>query len=422
MSKNSLVFLIAFFSGFILFSQSTEISEITFVGVKKIKTSFLTKVLSTKTSQQIDSIILEKDIKFLKRLPAVVHASYKTIHLPNGTYKIEYTIEESFTIIPLFNVYTSNSQEIAYRVGVSEYNFLGHSMILGGFYQKDIYNSYRISLQAPYLFSKKIGLGLSYQDFTSLEPVFFEQGTVDYKYNNTSFEVLAICEIDAKNRFSTGINIFTENYLYIEKEGDIAPPIYSLIEDKIMYKLIYQHDNLDYHYQYVSGFKDVFNFQYVNSETNVSSPDFFIAWNDFLYYRRVKSRGNFASRLRIGLSTNNDSPFAPFALDNNINIRGVGNIIDRGTGSIVLNTEFRYAILDTHSFCLQGNIFIDAGSWRNPGGGFEDFIQAKDVVVFSGPGLRFIHKRIVNAVFRIDYGLGLTEKTHGLVFGIGQYF
>ena len=97
----------------------------------------------------------------------MANATYKTVSLENNTYKVEYTIEESFTIIPYFNVYTSNNEEVAYRIGISEYNFLGYGMILGGFYQKDIYDSYRVSFKAPYLFSKKFGLGISYQNFTS---------------------------------------------------------------------------------------------------------------------------------------------------------------------------------------------------------------------------------------------------------------
>jgi hypothetical protein len=34
--------------------------------------------------------------------------------------------------------------------------------------------------------------------------------------------------------------------------------------------------------------------------------------------------------------------------------------------------------------------------------------------------VRFIHKKIFNAIFRIDYGYGVTkDATQGLVFGIG---
>ena len=101
----------------------------------------------------------------------------------------------------------------------------------------------------------------------------------------------------------------------------------------------------------------------------------------------------------------------------------VGNLIDRGTGAIVLNTEYRYTLYEKDWFSLQGNGFIDAGSWRNPGGDLGDFVEPQNLRIYPGVGLRFIHKKIFNAIFRIDYGVGITPNaTQGLVFGIGQYF
>ena len=165
----------------------------------------------------------------------------------------------------------------------------------------------------------------------------------------------------------------------------------------------------------------MFNFQYVTSNVEML-PEFVIGWNDFFYFDRVGERGNWASRLRIGLSSNDDTPFAPFSVDNNLNIRGVGNTIDRGTGAIVLNTEYRHTLYEKNWFALQGNVFVDAGSWRNPGGDLGDFTDADNLRVYPGLGLRFIHKNIFNAIFRIDYGFGITDDaTRGLVFGIGQY-
>ena len=110
-------------------------------------------------------------------------------------------------------------------------------------------------------------------------------------------------------------------------------------------------------------------------------------------------------------------------MDNNINIRGVGNVIDRGTASIVLNTEYRYTVFEKNWFVLQGNAFLDAGTWRNPGGDYGDLINSDNFRVYSGLGVRLMHKKIYNATFRIDYGFGLTkDASQGLVFGIGQYF
>jgi outer membrane protein assembly factor BamA len=89
----------------------------------------------------------------------------------------------------------------------------------------------------------------------------------------------------------------------------------------------------------------------------------------------------------------------------------------------VLNTEYRHTLLDKKAWSLQGNAFIDAGSWRNPGGDLGDFGESQNIRVYPGLGIRFIHKKIFNAVFRIDYGYGITEDaTQGFVFGIGQYF
>ena len=81
--------------------------------------------------------------------------------------------------------------------------------------------------------------------------------------------------------------------------------------------------------------------------------------------KRIGEKGNWANRLRVGFATNDESPFAPFSVDNNINIRGVGNVIDRGTGVIVLNTEYRQILYKKNNITIQGNAFIDAGTWRN---------------------------------------------------------
>ncbi|WP_337994746.1 BamA/TamA family outer membrane protein [Polaribacter ponticola] len=138
------------------------------------------------------------------------------------------------------------------------------------------------------------------------------------------------------------------------------------------------------------------------------------------------NNGNFANRLRVGLSSNEETPFAPFALDNNVNLRGVGILVDRGTGSIVYNTEYRHTVYDKKWLAIQTNVFADIGAWRNPGGKLNDFIEKDNLKIFSGLGLRFISKKIYNATFRIDYGFRVFDNKNnsngGIVFGIGQYF
>jgi outer membrane protein assembly factor BamA len=397
------------------------VSDLKVQGNKKLKTSFVKRLAKVKAGMVLDSMAMEEDIKRLKRLPSVAHAYYQVFHSHENQYNVFYNIEENFTIIPSASIYTSNDDEFAYRLGLYEFNLLGQNITFGGFYQNDIYSSFGVNFRAPYLFSRKAGIALNYQNLTTQEPVFLDEGTADYKYNNTSYEILGLYEFNFKHRIEVGVNYFNEQYDYLTGATNQSVPR-ELDVKKVLYKGIYQYNDINYYYQYLSGFRSTLNFQYVTS-TSGDLPEFVIGWNDFSYFKRIGEKGNWASRVRLGLSTNNDSPFAPFSVDNNLNIRGVGNIIDRGTGAVVVNTEYRHTLIEKGWFVLQGNAFIDAGSWRNPGGEFGDFGDSQNIRVYPGLGLRFIHKSIFNAIFRIDYGVGITENaTRGLVFGIGQYF
>jgi len=409
------VFLVCFMT------QAQEVSEIVIQGNSKTKSDFIRKITNLREGTSLDSIGMDADISRLKRLPGIAHAYYEVESKKDGSYKVVYGLDENFTIIPSVNVYTTNNDEFAIKLGLYEFNAFGRNIVIGGYYQHDIYNSFGLNFRAPYLFGRNFGLGLNYMNLTTQEPVFLESGVANYKYNNTAYEVVGLYGINVKNRVEIGVNYFNETYTY--KFGATSPDVPQALEvNKLLYKLLYEYNDVDTFYQYISGFKSVFRFQYVTSTDQVL-PDFLIGFNDVIYYLRIGERGNWASRLRLGVASNNESPFAPFAVDNNLNIRGVGNTIDRGTAAIVLNTEYRYTLFEKNWFVLQGNAFVDGGSWRNPGGDFGDFADSQNLRIYPGLGIRFIHKRIFNTVFRIDYGHGITEDaTRGLVFGIGQYF
>ena len=404
------------------FAQEPLVADVKIQGTKRTKISFIKKIIKLRPGMILDSTTILDDMERLKRLPAISYASFQVFPaFDNGKYNVFYNIEENFTLIPFANLFTSSNDDFAFRIGLQEFNLLGRNITLGGFYQYDNYNSYGISVRAPYLFSKKAGLALSYQDFTTQEPVFFDDTTADYRYNNKGFEALGLYEFDFKNRIELGFSLFTENYAYLSGATNVQVP-QALNVDKHFIKLIYEYNDLEYFYHYLEGFRSRLNFQYVgSSDTNL--PEFLIGFNDFTYFHRVGQKGNWASRLRLGLASNVETPFAPFTVDNNLNIRGVGNTIDRGTGAVVFNTEYRHTLIDKNWFVLQSNVFVDGGSWRNPGGGFGDFADSQNIRIYPGVGVRFIHKKIFNAIFRIDYGYGITRNpSRGVVFGIGQYF
>lgn len=397
------------------------VADVQIQGTKRTKPSFLKNLVELKAGMVWDSALMEKDITRLERLPSISHAYFQVFISNDGKSSVYYNIEENFTIIPFANIYTSSTGEFAFRIGLQEFNLLGKNIALGGFYQYDVYNSYGLNIRAPYLFTNKIGLAFDYKDLTTQEPVFFDGTTADYKYNNKGFELMGLYEFNFKNRIELGFSLFTEDYQYLFGATSATVP-QALNVDKHLFKFIYNFDNVKYYYQNLEGFRSMLNLQYVGS-SDIKLPEFLIGFNDFIYYRRMGERGNWANRLRLGLASNTNTPFAPFTVDNNLNIRGVGNTIDRGTGTIVFNTEYRHTLIDKNWFVLQGNVFLDGGTWRNPGGDFGDFADSQNVRIYPGVGFRLIHKRIFNAIFRIDYGYGITkDASRGIVFGIGQYF
>ena len=425
MQLRNLFFLFLFLViAFKNFSQEKFIANIKIKGLKKTKTSFVKKIILSKKGGALDSVTLNKDIILLKRLPAISHAYYQVFYSHKNEYNVFINVEENFTLIPEANIWTTTNNVFSYKLGLYDYNFLGRNITLGGFYQFNGFDTHALNFKAPNLFSRNWGLAVNYQNWKSEEPLYFGQESANYLYNNISFEVLALHQINFKHQINFGVNLFKEKYQYLSGATNPSIP-QSLSLNKALFKLVYTFDNLDYYYQYVSGFKSVLYAQYVVTENDFQN-DFQIFWNDFFYYKRIGAKGNWANRLRFGLSSNEKTPFAPFALDNNVNLRGVGILVDRGTGSIVYNTEYRHTVYDKKWLAIQTNIFSDFGSWRNPGGDLNDFFQNKNIKIYSGIGLRFISKKIYNATFRIDYGFSLLNtkgnSKGGLVFGIGQYF
>lgn len=407
------------------YSQKRLISNFNIEGNKKLKTSIINTIAQVSSGAVLDSLSIEEDIKQLKRLPSVSHADYE-IHYSENKKECEvtYRIEENLTIIPSLNIYNSINDDLAYKVALFEFNLLGRNMTVSGFYENNVRSSYGFSFRAPYLFGERFGIGFNFQKGQAIEPMFAYDSPTLFNYGNDSCEIMGLYQINFKNRVELGMNHFFESYEQLTEQELMGFPERINLK-KTAIKGLYEHTTLDYKYQYVSGFVDRVNLQYIQSSSNLLNSHALFR-NDFSYFKRAGNRGNLATRLRLGFSTNN-TVFAPFLVDNNLNIRGVGNVVDRGSGIAVLNTEYRHTLLEKGWFVLQSNAFLDSGTILNSPTSFDDFLEIENIRVYSGVGLRFIHKSIFNAIFRLDYGVCLTATDsnngdRGLVFGIGQYF
>ena len=419
--------ILLLFVAFQLNAQDSIVVEIEFEGLKRTKESFLRRLIKTKENQAYDKAKVDLDIDRLNRLAGVAKASVKET-AENGGKKLTYVIVENFTIIPGPRISNASDGSFAYQLSLFEFNFLGNGQLIGASFQRNVFNSFSAFWEHPFLFSDKIGLGFNYQNITRLEPVFFDDGDKDYRFNSEQIEGKFLFNFDFNNEAELGVILVNENYLF---EGDDLLPgrPVELNADKIFYRANYRYVDIDIDYQYFDGFQSEFTGQYIqftdgdaNGEEFLN--DFLSLRNDFVYYKKLGTKGNWANRLRLAAAIGNeDSPFAPFTLDNQLNIRGVGNVVDRGTAAIVLNTEYRHTLYEKGWFVIQSNTFIDAGSWRNPGEDFSQLFDGSSTRLYPGLGIRFIHKKIFNAVFRLDYGFGIgNDATNGLVFGIGQFF
>ncbi|MGY5354694.1 POTRA domain-containing protein [Wenyingzhuangia sp. IMCC45467] len=418
--KRSTYLLIIIF--FALKTNAQYVTSISYEGNKKTKESILNNIITLKKEQLLDSVTLNKDCKLLSRLAVCNNADYRVESNESGNYSVTYLFYETNTIIPTISIWTASNEQFAYQLGVKEFNFLGQNKQIGVFYRNNGFHSYSFNYKDPFLFNATTGVEFVIQRLKSLEPVFVKDNKTDYEYSNTSIELLGTKKQSPYHTLKLGVNFFKEEYkVYNISETNVEMPGDTKV-DNFMVRTGFEYNKLTYKYQYLNGLKMSFNGQLI-FPLKQDWPSYIIAWNDLMYYKTIGLRGNFATRLRVGLASEVNTPFAPFALDNNLNIRGVGNVIDRGTASLVLNAEYRHTLYEKKWFALQSNVFIDAGNWRKPGGELVDIISSKDLEIHPGIGLRFIHKKIYNAVFRLDYGVGIiNEKQQGLVFGIGQYF
>jgi len=416
-----------FLLGLSLWSQDQKISELQFSGLKKTKEKFLRRLLKVKPNTTYDSLLVLRDIERLKRFPGIANASYE-LEGEGNEKVLKYMVEENFTIIPGLRIATANDGSFAFRASAFEFNLFGNNQLIGGFYEKNVFDSYGAFWEHPFLFSDKVGIGFNYQNVTTQEPVFFQEGVKNYRFNSEMAEGSLLFSFDFNNEAEIGAIFSKETYLFVENNPLPNRPI-DLNADKLTYKAVYRFVNLDINYQYVDGINNEFTGQYISflkgdSAGNEFLNSFLSLRNDLIYYKKIRERGNWANRIRLAAALGNeDSPFAPFTLDNQLNIRGVGNTVDRGTAAIVLNTEYRHTFYEKGWFVIQGNAFVDAGSWRNPGENFSQLFDGSSTRLYTGIGFRLIHKRIFNAVFRLDYGIGIgSQATNGIVFGIGQYF
>ena len=397
------------------------IDQLEFEGLKKTQSSFLLHFLKSLPGTSLTEKSIQKDVQMLKNISGIGNANYKVDSTGNKT-KLIYQVEEVKTLLPIVN-FGGIKGNLWFQLGFTDINWRGKGQSLSGYYQNnDRRHSGQIFYKIPWYRGKPWGFSASLTKWSSREPVFFPEGTVNYDYDNNSIALSVIRHFGFYRNLELGGTFFIEKYTKSELQFlDTPPGPATFRQPKYLSKLEYSENFLNYHLFYLKGYSWRLAMQNVYNTVDKN-------WFNTLQFqgrsfKRFGHRGNLAMRLRLAISTNNETPFAPFVVDSHVNLRGVGNRIDRGTGQVVFNAEYRHTVYNSSRWAGQLVAFSDIGTWRNPGGDFSDLYDSENFRHFIGGGFRIIYQKVFGAILRVDYGFDVFNKNqNGIVIGLGQYF
>ena len=397
------------------------LNEITFLGLTKTKVTYLKELIFSKEKQPTTLSAIEKDLQILKNTPGLKNVEFK-LDTTDREIGLNFLLEERITALPSVNL-GGIKDNFWFSLGYVENNFQGIGDFLLAYYQNnDGRHSGQLYYRKNRIGNSQYGMSFSLNKWASIEPLFFREGTFDYLYDFTSFTVTGIRNINQRGNVEIGLNYFVEKYsLIVDDISEFIPSPTKLTQPKLLNSVKLTWNRLDYDLFYLKGHQSTLNFQSVFTFEDKSLFTSF-AFEDKLFFL-LNNKLNLATRFRFAIATNNESPFAPFVVDSHINIRGVGNRIDRGTAQIILNLELRYTTFQKKNWGSQLIVFTDSGTWRNPGGALSDLFDTSEFRQFVGGGVRLIYQKVFGAVIRLDYGIdAYNPKQRGVVLGLGQYF
>lgn len=402
--------------------EEISIKEVSIEGIDKNDEQYLYNFIKTEKGDVVNLDLLEQDAQQLSRRTGIAQTTFKIDTLSETSANIRFIIKEQKTLLPQLGI-GGIKNNFWWTVGLAEYNLLGREQVLLGYFlQNDGRANFKVYYENKRFKARNWGYAFDINHTSSIEPLYFPESTVFYIYSNSGAGMMGIKHFGFSHRLTFGGNYFRETY---SKEKQTSPdntegPDFLRL-NKLLLKSDFIIDKIKYNYFYRKGHFYNLKLQYVltlEDESSFTSLSF-----EGRKYWRLNEKGNIALRLRAALATNRDSPFAPFVLDSRVNIRGVGNRVDRGTAQFVINLEYRHTVFHNNQWAAQVVGFSDWGTWRNPGGDLKELWEQDQFRHFVGGGARLINKKVLSFILRLDYGFDLwNPNQQGFVFGVDQYF
>lgn len=400
------------------------VKEVKFSGIEKLNLEFLKELIITQPGDLLNLSVLAEDESQLRRLSAVAITSHQIIPVTPDSSQVEVLIEvtERRTWLPVLGI-GGIEDNFWFLLGLSEFNLAGRNQTLSAqFLLNDGLSNFQVYYQNRLIHGSKWGFSAEIKRAASREPLFFPEATVDYQYTNFGVGMNGIYSFSPNRHLSVGFQFFEENYLKLGPGTlDDLPGPNTLRPLKWLTNARYESNQINYDYFYLTGYQLNASLQWV---ITFGDPRHFtsLILEGSKYWRPMRTM-NLAARVRFGISNNDPSPFVPFVLDSQFNLRGVGNRVDRGTAQLVVNLEYRQTVYTSGPWSSQMVLFSDLGTWRDPGGALGDLADPDQFRQFMGAGVRIIYNKFFQATLRLDYGVDIYDRQHrGFVLGMGQYF
>ena len=415
------IFFLALCHQSIAQDDESMVHSIEFTGEHKLNIDFLRNRIITKNRQTTNWEKLQTDKQRLIRLTGVQNAEIKIDTLSDKSLDIVYDLTSQRTILPQFGIGLIE-ENFWWQVGGAEFNLFNKNQTLLGFYQsQDGEPNGKLFYNNPNFRGSIWGFSIDAFYNSSIEPLFFESGAANYEYNLLGVGLGGTVNLGFLDRLNYTLTVFNEEFIRDpDAQQGLEGPA-TLNQLKILNSVGYVHDKVKYDFFYRKGSQHQLLLQSVI--TLEDDTQFLSAGYETRHYWRPTDKTNVAAQLKMAIGTNNDSPFAPFVLDSNFNLRGVGNRVDRATAQVVINLEIRHTVLDYKNVAVQMVVFSDSGSWRTPGADLSILTKSNNFRSFVGGGTRLIFTKVFDSIVRLDYGFDVfNSEIQGLVLGFGQFF
>ncbi len=369
-------------------TAAQTVSSISFEGVRRTDTSWLVGFLRQRPGTELNLVEIERDAQRLKRLRLFHWVSYRIVPTEDkDTVYVRWLIREGWYRFPyLWGIWYSGLRGV--ELGGTDIHLLGKG-IRAGFWIKAYQRlSWGVMFDRQILHPRSWGYGAMVQRYRSIEPLYFRPAVVNVDYTLVQFEWNTYYQLSDVWRVGVGISWLYERFDFFQEIlGYDTVRTY-----KNGITLFVVSDQREYDEElvrrgvYEMQIRGIYDWQY--PQLGWLQLDMY-----FTHYWVLPWRVQLIARSGLGIATHRYSPFLPYVIDGQINVRGVGYRVCRGTGVVWSNFEGRRRILETPWFDCLGAIYIDIAGIRDAEGPAWRFFHPSGRYFSSGVGYVFRWKR-----------------------------